>query len=669
MGAALALDWSNCTDSTRACLPRFISMTVVTDADEDGDPLVCKTGQIFDGYEIVGFIGSGGTCQVYEARHAIMGRRVAIKVQKAHLRANSQRSHRIAQEARALAAIDHPNIIRVHHVNDDPRCGIFIVQDFLVGQDLRRILWDLARRGARLSIREAGATIIEVSEGVGAVHSKKIVHRDIKPDNIFLHNKPSGERVVILLDFGAIKVTEGGVPRTTDRNLAIGTLPYMPPEQLAGKATLRSDIYALALVFDEMVSGAHPFSPGSGVLDPQARESIIRARILQGLYDPLHERVPGFPRKISSFVGRCLSPDPSLRPGSVEDFRSELRTLIRELPRAPKSDEVATSAAPAPTRAPVVAPVQVAAKPVAGGSPRSLARRGTQPLVEEPSSPAPPPAPPRKGTRPIILPGSVALQQPAPMRPAQPEKPAEVARATVVPLDSLPPFATSHASKLDVPSLLLVEAPGVWNFLRIPLDFLPSENAAVRGALSVGGGEADIPLPGVTTFTLWEDAERSVWVSGVRTDALDLRKPLSPYATFTVAACTFMFVPPTPDGLGIPPNYAAITVSKEANLALPSFAVRAGHPLAWSRRFPVQPLMRLGGLVDLEMPLFGSRIPHVATLRWDPNHEAFEVTPEVQGVVHLFGNRAELGYLSIEGAIKADGWDLVLQQATFRRTP
>jgi serine/threonine protein kinase len=601
--------------------------------DDDGEPLVCAPGQIYGGCEIVRFMAAGGTCQIYEARHAIMQRRVAIKVQKAHLRSNGKRSHRIASEAMALAAIDHPNVVRVFHADVDERVGLYIVQEFLQGRDLRRTIDDLGKTGRRLAIKVASAVALEIADAIGSFHEVGILHRDLKPDNIFLHERKPGDVVVKVLDLGIAKLPQGK-SKTTDKQIAVGTLPYMAPEQLLeGVSSAQSDVYALALVYDEMLSGKHAFSPGSAVLNPALRDSVIRARILGGIYDPLSVRVSGFPRPLSDFVGRCLARSPSDRPATMLAFADELRRVVRSL------DEV---------------PSEAKAPPAAATPPAATAR--TEGPDESTQRTAATPTSALNGQRPKPAGGTDRITPAAPARKS--------AESNNAPL--LPPFAVPLASKLEVPSFVLTHAPGAWRFLRIPLLLKPSASVLARGLMNFGQ-DGEVPLPGLPRMLVQENHEGDFYAmsSQAELEGVDSRKPLRAYATFKLGPYTFTFVPPTPNGLGIPPDYEKLTVPRDTPLHGPSLLIKAGHKLTVDRVFPLRGArQRVGGEVDLEVPLFRLNVALAATLDWNPHEGAFVVTrsPAAAGV-RLSGSRADQGLLAPFGAIEVDGWHLVLLPA------
>lgn len=555
--------------------------------DRDGDPLVCHPGDLLAGYRVVRFMTNGGTCQIYEASHAIMRRRVVIKVQKAHLRGNAKRAHRIATEAMALSQIEHPNVVKVYHTEDDPRLGVYIVMEHLEGRDLRETLSSLNKTGRRLALRVAAALTLEVADAMAAFHEIGVIHRDLKPENVFIAKTRAGDTMVKVLDLGIAKMPHGQA-KTTDRHVAVGTVPYMAPEQMReGDVSARSDVFSLALVFDEMLSGQHGFAPSS--LDPANRELVARTRILNGMYKPLAERGVEAPASVVGFIERCLAVDPQQRPASMLQFAEELRRVIR-----------------------------------------SLADSGPNEVVEGARAVPPAPAP-------------------------RTERIPKQTRATPL---ALPPFACELSAPLSCRSVVLVDAPGAWRFMRIPIEMGDGPTLVNRGSVRMGQ-DSDKPLPGLPSLVFSENFEGDVNLLGPaeRTN----RGPLKPYEVFRCAGYSMQFVPPTPVGLGIPPDYASLTVEKELSLDVPSLLVRGGLKSVLERKFPLRvPHVRLGGRVDLEVPLFRCTAPVVATLSWEPHAGAFTLRREGRSVVTLYGARAEQGLLDALGLIEVEGWQFVL---------
>jgi len=223
------------------------------------------TGARLGAYEVLGQLGAGGMGEVYRARDTRLGRDVAIKVLPPAFANDPERLARFEQEARAAAALNHPNILAVHDLGQHAGAP-FIVTELLDGMSLREAL----EHGA-LPARKAIDYGVAVAQGLAAAHDKGIVHRDLKPDNVFI----TADGRVKILDFGVAKLTQPDAalagltvmattpaagPQTVS-GMVVGTIGYMSPEQVrGGVADPRSDIFSLGVLLHEMLSGQRTFS-------------------------------------------------------------------------------------------------------------------------------------------------------------------------------------------------------------------------------------------------------------------------------------------------------------------------------------------------------------------------------------------------------------------------
>ena len=279
-------------------------------------------------YEIVSPLGAGGMGEVYRARDSRLDRDVAIKVVRADRAASEGSRERFEREARAVAALSHPNILDIHDVGTaDGR--IYAVMELLDGETLRARL----ERGP-LSWRKAVEIGAAIADGLGAAHAKGMVHRDLKPANVFL----TADGRVKVLDFGLARLCEpaGADPLSsptlsqTDPGAALGTVGYMSPEQVAGTAvTAPSDLFALGCVLQEMVTGQRIFA--------RRTPAETMAAILNE--DPA-EIVVDAPLELRRSIARCLEKDPDARFQSARDLAFHLRALL---------DPAASGRAPAPS--------------------------------------------------------------------------------------------------------------------------------------------------------------------------------------------------------------------------------------------------------------------------------------------------------------------------------
>src|SRR5258708_7461405 len=214
-------------------------------------------------YEIVSQLGEGGMGVVYRARDLRLDRPVAIKVIRDHVLADGGRLRRFEQEAQAAAALNHPNILAVHHFGTYQRAP-YLVSELMQGETLREEL----KRGPLSQIRSMELAE-QIAEGLNAAHQRGVVHRDLKPENLFV----SREQRVKILDFGLAKLLEEEPEKEgeakkelfqTNPALVAGTVGYASPEQLRGeKLDARTDLFSLGVILYEMTTGQRPFAAES----------------------------------------------------------------------------------------------------------------------------------------------------------------------------------------------------------------------------------------------------------------------------------------------------------------------------------------------------------------------------------------------------------------------
>src|SRR4029434_9108426 len=211
-------------------------------------------------YEIRSKIGEGGMGEVYRARDTQLGRDVAIKVIPSSVAVDKDRLRRFEQEACAVGALNHPNILVVHDIAAHDGSP-YVVSELLEGETLRKVI-----PGTPLNQRRAIEYALQIANGLAAAHEKGIIHRDLKPDNIFITNDGRSR----ILDFGLAKLTQpdGNQQQTdiptrrvdTDPGVVMGTVGYMSPEQLKGRTVdQRSDIFSFGAILYEMLSGRRAF--------------------------------------------------------------------------------------------------------------------------------------------------------------------------------------------------------------------------------------------------------------------------------------------------------------------------------------------------------------------------------------------------------------------------
>jgi TolB-like protein/Flp pilus assembly protein TadD len=296
-----------------------------------------KPGQRLSHYRLLNEIGQGGMGVVFEALDESLGRRVALKTLPPGVAADAERLRRFQQEARAVAALNHPNIVTIHSVQEAD--GVhFLTMELLEGATLDA---SIPRGGM-----PPGAFLdlaVPLAEALGAAHEKGIVHRDLKPANVMV----TREGRVKVLDFGLAKLwkqekaapgDEPGPTRTAGPGSGpAGTVPYMSPEQLQGRPPdQRSDIFSLGIILYEMATGERPFRGDS--------PAEVSSSILRDTPAPLVERRGDLPPLLGRVIRRCLEKDPKRRYQSALDVRNELDELRAE------TGAVASRPAPAPGR-------------------------------------------------------------------------------------------------------------------------------------------------------------------------------------------------------------------------------------------------------------------------------------------------------------------------------
>ena len=296
-------------------------------------------------YEIRSKIGEGGMGEVYRAYDPSMHREVAIKVLPAAFSADKERLARFEQEAQAAGALNHPNILVIHHI-DTHDGAPYIVSELLEGETLRERMG-----GVALSQRKAIDYALQIAHGMSAAHQKAIIHRDLKPENLFV----TKDGRVKILDFGLAKLSgagDGTKPQTeiptrrvnTDPGVVMGTIGYMSPEQLRGKpADHRSDIFSFGAILYEMLSGRRAFR-GESTADTMSailREDPPDLSGTNRNINPALERV----------VNHCLEKSPEERFNSAGDLAFAIEALSGS---AGTSDAAETilSALPAAKRKP-----------------------------------------------------------------------------------------------------------------------------------------------------------------------------------------------------------------------------------------------------------------------------------------------------------------------------
>ena len=276
-------------------------------------------------YEIVSPLGAGGMGEVYRARDTRLGRDVALKILPDSFAREPERLHRFEQEARAVAALNHANILAIHDIGEQGGSP-FLVSELLEGESLRAVL----DRGA-LPQRKTIEYGVQIAHGLAAAHEKAIVHRDLKPENVFVTKDGN----IKILDFGLAKLVRkksdglDGATLTSSPTVAgvvMGTAGYMAPEQVRGEdVDARTDIFAFGAVLYEMLSGRRAFGRDTAA---ETMTAVLKEDPPE-LADPGHVISPALDRT----VRRCLEKSPAQRFQSARDLSFALGAcLVRMLP-------------------------------------------------------------------------------------------------------------------------------------------------------------------------------------------------------------------------------------------------------------------------------------------------------------------------------------------------
>ncbi len=274
-------------------------------------------------YRVIRVLGSGGMGAVYEAENTWTRRHVAVKLMHPEANEEPEYARRFTQEAQSAGRLSHENIVEVLDMGKDPdNKGLFIVYEFMVGEDLRHRLQGRGRLGAR----EALTLLTPVMEALVVVHGHGIVHRDLKPENIYLAETARGITPKII-DFGIAKVTAPdliGAVRTATGEM-IGTPSYMSPEQVTGEADIdaRADVWSMGVVLYECLSGQRPFTADS--------VGMFVTEVLTGRPRPLDQACPGLPPALVKAVHGALLPRDQRYP-SMQAFLDVLDEVRPGLP-------------------------------------------------------------------------------------------------------------------------------------------------------------------------------------------------------------------------------------------------------------------------------------------------------------------------------------------------
>ncbi len=281
-------------------------LTPVSDSDM-GKIALLAPGVVLGGrYRILKVLGQGGMGAVYQARDQELDRVIALKVIRPELAGNPSILQRFKQELILARHVTHKNVVRIYDLGEAD--GIrFITMEYVEGDDLRALL----RRHGKFSPSQAVEIIQQISRALDAAHSEGVIHRDLKPQNVM---RDLQGRVVVM-DFGLARLLES--PGMTQTGALVGTMEYMSPEQALGEALdQRSDLFAVGLIFYELLTAKSPYKADTGIatLVKRTREAAV----------PVSQIDSSVPKSLSLIVGRCLERDPNHRYSSAQELLNQL---------------------------------------------------------------------------------------------------------------------------------------------------------------------------------------------------------------------------------------------------------------------------------------------------------------------------------------------------------
>jgi len=286
-------------------------------------------GKTLGHYRILDQLGAGGMGEVYRAEDTTLRREVALKVLPAELSADPQSLARFKREARSLAALDHPNIVSIHSVEESD--GIqFLTMQLVEGETLSKVISE-----GDLSVERILDIVIDLTDALASAHEKGIIHRDLKPANVMV----TDEGRVKVLDFGLAKprqeaqapvVTQmstelmAETEQLTRQGMVLGTVPYMSPEQVQGRPVdHRTDIFSFGIVLYEMACGKRPFGGENS--------ATLISSILRDEPEPVAELSPGLPQRLVDTIEKCLEKNPEERFPTTRELHAELVGLRGEV--------------------------------------------------------------------------------------------------------------------------------------------------------------------------------------------------------------------------------------------------------------------------------------------------------------------------------------------------
>ncbi len=292
-------------------------------AEQTAKSTASMIGRSFSNYKIEGLLGSGGMGEVFLASDLTLRRKVALKILPIEYTSNDERVNRFRIEARAISALNHPNIVTIYEIGEFDGIN-YIATEYVEGQTLRELIGKGNNR-----VKDILNIVIQACEALSAAHDRKIIHRDIKPENIIV--RPDG--YVKILDFGLAKLSEIDLKTFKDftktaKGLIIGTPAYMSPEQVADeRVDHRTDLWSIGVVLYELLTGTNPFKK-------QSRQQTFQAILSE---DPATASAinPDVSPELDLILTKALEKDADLSYQTASDLRADLKRVKRELDSSP----------------------------------------------------------------------------------------------------------------------------------------------------------------------------------------------------------------------------------------------------------------------------------------------------------------------------------------------
>jgi len=304
-------------------------------------------GSTLSHFKITAELGEGGMGAVYVAEDTTLGRKVALKVLPAELSGSQERIARFRREAESLAALNHPNIVRVYGVETDQAVP-FLTMELVEGKSLEKLI---PEKG--MPLEQVLDLAIPMADALAEAHEQGIIHRDLKPANVMVDERGTPK----ILDFGLAKLRQVdsdddgdlsmlATATMTQHGVVLGTIPYMSPEQVQGlPIDHRSDLFSFGAVLYEMITGRRPFDGSSS--------AAIAGALIRDTPTPASESQPGLPGGVLDLLDRCLEKDPAKRvqsAGEIRDALKDIRSGKAAVTRQPPSDAVGKTLLGTPLR-------------------------------------------------------------------------------------------------------------------------------------------------------------------------------------------------------------------------------------------------------------------------------------------------------------------------------